>query len=134
MSDLAHRYGSPPRARRSLVVAGVALLAAVGLAWLVWVILVHGRPLVTSELVSFRAASEHTVSARVTVVRRDDSVRASCLLQALASDHSVVGERTFAVGATEATTATLDTSVRTERRATTVDLVGCTAEGQNQPR
>jgi hypothetical protein len=134
MTDLAHRYGSPPRARKALLVGVVAAIAVAGLVWLVWVILVHGRPQVTSELVSYQPPTEHSVSARVSVVRRASTVQASCVLQALAADHTVVGEHTFTVGPVAPRAATLERSVRTERKATTVDLVGCTAQGQNQPR
>jgi hypothetical protein len=115
------------------VVAGVVALAVVGLAWLLWVMLFHGRPLVTSEMVGFDVAGQHAASARFTVVRRDADVRASCLLRAFADDHSVVGELTVPV-TSGARTATRSATVRTERRATTVDLVGCTAPGQRQPR
>ena len=43
MSDLAARYGTPSRARRPVVVGLVVLVAVSGLAWLLWVISVHGR-------------------------------------------------------------------------------------------
>jgi hypothetical protein len=131
--DLTDRYGAPSRARRPLVVAGVALLAVVALGWVVWVALFHGRPEVTSALVGFDAGDQHAATARFTVVRRDTDVRASCLLRALAADHSVVGELTVPV-ASGAEVRTLSADVRTERQATTVELVGCTAPGQRQRR
>jgi hypothetical protein len=131
--DLAHRYGSPSPARRPLAIAAVSTLALVGLGWLLWVALFHGRPMVTSELVGFDIASQHAVTARFTVVRRDSDVHASCLLRAFADDHTVVGELRVPVAA-RSTTSTLSRTVRTERGATTVELVGCTAPGQNQPR
>ena len=131
--DLSQRYGAPSRRRRPAVVAGVALLALGALAWVAWVALFHGRPEVSSTLVGFDAAEQHAATARFTVVRRDRDVRASCLLRAIAADHSVVGELTVPVtsGPEERT---LSTTVRTERRATSVELVGCTAPGQKQRR
>ena len=131
--DLSERYGTPSRARRPLVIAGVAALALVGLAWLVWVMLFHGRPQVTSEMVGYDVAGQHATVARFTVVRRDAGVSASCLLRAYAADHSVVGELTVPVRSGP-TVSTLSARVRTEREATGVDLVGCTAPGQKQPR
>ena len=135
MSDLAQRYGSPHRLRRPLLVTVTALVAAVGLAWLVWAVAFHGRPEVTSQLVSFDvSAGEHQVSARITVVRRAADVKASCLLRAYAEDHAVVGEDNVTVGPGGPTTQTMDLTVRTERRATSLELVGCTSPGQPQPR
>jgi hypothetical protein len=114
-------------------VGGVVLLAVAGLAWLAWVVLFHGRPAVTSELVGFDVDGQHTVTAQYTVARRDADVRATCLLRAYAADHSVVGELTVPVSGSPAT-GTLSSDVRTEREATSVELDGCTAPGQNQAR
>jgi uncharacterized protein DUF4307 len=133
MTDLAARYGTPSRARRPVVVGVVVLLAVAGLAWLFWVISFHGRPQVTSEMVGYQVDGQHAVKARFTVVRRDADVPASCLLRAYADDHSVVGEVTVPVTGAQ-TNRSVSASVRTERRATTVDLVGCTAPGQKQAR
>ena len=47
---------------------------------------------------------------------------ASCLLRAIAEDHTTVGEVAF-----EPVDGRNEVSVRTERRATSVELVGCTA-------
>ena len=131
--DLAERYGSPSRTRRPLVIGVTVALALVGLAWLLWVLLFHGRPQVTSEMVGFDIDGQHAAVARFTVVRRETTVRATCLLRAYADDHSVVGELTVPVES-GAKVASLSSTVRTERRATTVDLVGCTAPGQRAPR
>ena len=131
--DLAERYGTRSRARRPLFVAGVALLAVAGLGWLLWVVLFHGRPQVTSEMVGYEVAGQHRTVAHFTVVRRAADVEASCLLRAFADDHSVVGELTVPV-TSGPLAATHSVAVRTERRATTVDVVGCTAPGQDQAR
>ncbi len=132
MSDLAERYGAPSATRRPLVVGAVAALALVALAWLAWVVLVQSRPQVTSQMIGYQVRGQHAVAATFTVSPRDAQVRASCLLRAFAADHAVVGERTVAV--TGSTQARLTRTVRTERAATTVDLVGCTAPGQRAPR
>src|SRR4051812_2634277 len=133
MSDLATRYGTQSRARRPVVVGLVVLVAVSGLAWLLWVISVHGRPQVTSEMVGFEVEGQHAVQARFTAVRRDADVTASCLLRASAEAHSVVGEDTVPVTGAR-TNRGVSASVRTERLATTVDLVGCPAPGQKQAR
>ena len=127
MSDLAHRYGSTHRTRRPLVIAVAAVVAAAGTVWLVWAILLHSSPPVQAQLVSYRTPAEHSIVARLPVARSADDVKASCLLRALAADHTVVGELSFTVGSSSPTTTTLERSVRTERRATTVELTGCSA-------
>ena len=131
--DLLERYGSPSRTGRTLVVAGTAVLAVLGLAWLVWVTVVHTRPLVSSKLVGFDVPGEHVATARFAVTRREPDVRASCLLRAYAEDHAIVGERSVRVAAGDRTRM-VDASLRTERRATAVEVVGCNAPGQQQRR
>ena len=132
MSVLAERYGAPARGRRPLVVGVAALLVAAGIAWLVWVVLFHGRPEVTSQMIGFDVRGQHATTATFTVARSGRDVQASCLLRAFADDHAGVGERTVPVGSGPAERR-LRATVRTERKATTVDLVGCTARGQRAP-
>lgn len=134
MTDLAERYGAPSVNRRKAVVAVVVLLAGAALAWLAWVMLVHGRPLVQSDLVGFDPVDDHEVSVRFAVVRRDEDVEASCLLRAVAADHTIVGELDVPVGPGGDTSQTVERSVRTERAATSVEVVGCTADGQPRRR
>ena len=122
--DLATRYGPPRRSRRPLVVALASVLLLVGVVWVGWVVLFHSRPEVTSQLVSYDIGGEHRASATWTVVRRDTDTRASCLLQALAGDHSIVGELTVPV-VSGPESGRLTSTLRTERRAATVQLLGC---------
>ncbi len=105
----------------------MSVLAAAAAVWLAWVVLFHGRPEVTSQMVGYHVHGEHSVTASYTVVRRDAGVRASCLLRALAEDHSVVGERTVPV-TSGPTAVQLRSSVRTERKAGSVQLVGCSTK------
>jgi Domain of unknown function (DUF4307) len=129
--DLAERYGAPSRVRRPLVIAVIAVLVAAAAAWLVWVTVYQDRPEVTSQLVGYQIHGQHDATATFTVVRRDAHVDASCLLRASASDHAVVGQLTVPV-TSGPLTAQVRSTMRTEREATTVDLVGCTT--RDQPR
>jgi hypothetical protein len=124
---------SPPAPwrRRALLAACVAVVAAF-LGWLVWTVLVHAAPPVDSELLSFEVVDEHAVLARVQVQLADDDVDATCLLRAFADDHTVVGELSFTPEPDSQDR--VDQTIRTERRATSVESVGCTAEGQARPR
>jgi len=133
--SLTERYGAPsPVARRALI-AVVVVVAAVFLGWLAWTMLEQGNPDATSDLVSFTVDDEHQVTARVDVRIDDQDVVASCLLRATAEDHTVVGELQFEVRATDLEGGTiLEREIRTERRATSVEAVGCTTDDQARPR
>jgi hypothetical protein len=133
VSDLAYRYGMPGRTNR--VVAGVLVGALVvgAMGFLGWTILFHGDPEVQSQVRAFDVASEHEVQAQLQVVRKNRSIEAVCRLQALAEDHAVVGEVTIPV-TDGPENQTLQLSIRTERRATTVTSSGCTTPDQPRPR
>ena len=126
--DLADRYGTTSPVRRRVLVGALAVLVAGSLAWLAWAVWFHATPTVQSELVTWTVVDDHEVGASVDVELEDDA-QASCLLRAIAADHTTVGEVAF-----EPVDGRNDVSVRTERLATSVELVGCTADGQPRPR
>ena len=134
--SLTERYGAPsPVARRALV-AVVVVVTAAFLGWLGWAAFFHGDPDVNSGLVTFDVPTEHRATARVEVRLDDEDVVATCLLRAFAEDdHTVVGELHFVVRAADLDDGTiLDRDIRTERRATSVEMVGCTTKDQQRPR
>jgi predicted phage tail protein len=126
---LSDRYAPPPAWRRPVTIWACVVVAVVFLTWLAWAAFVQATPKVSSQLNGFEVVDGHRVHAQIAVRLESSAVRPRCSVQALASDHSVVGEQTF-------TPASGDNSVtvRTDRRATTVDLIGCTAAGQNEAR
>jgi hypothetical protein len=129
---LAQRYGAPaPWRRRALVTASVALAVAF-LAWLAWSVYEHSTPQVTSELESFSVDDDHTVTAVLVVSLDSSDVKASCTLRAYAEDHTTVGELTFTPDPSQGRRQV--ETIRTERRATSVEKIGCTAPGQDRPR
>ncbi len=127
-TDLADRYGAPARWRRPVTVTLAVALAVVGLGWLGWTAWFHSTPAVTSDLVTFEVTSDYEVAARLDV-QLDDGVDASCRLRALAEDKTAVGELEFSPVA-----GTNEVVIRTERRATSVEKLGCTAPDQPRPR
>lgn len=127
-TDLSERYGAPAPWRRPALVTGIALLAAVFVGWVLWAAWSHGTPTVESELAAYDVAGEHAATA-VVEVALDDGADASCRVRALAEDHSIVGELAFTP-----TDGRNDVEVRTERRATSVELIGCTTPDQQRPR
>jgi hypothetical protein len=128
MTDLADRYGVPSPVRRRVVVVTIAAVAAAALAWLAWAAWFHASPAVESELTSYDVVDAGSASAVVTVALADDVV-ASCRIRAFAEDHTTVGELAF-----EPVDGRNVVTLRTERRATSVTLLGCTAPGQPRPR
>lgn len=127
-TDLADRYGAPARWRRPVTITLAVALAVVGLGWLGWTAWFHSTPAVTSDLVTFEVTSDYEVAARLDV-QLDDGVDASCRLRALAEDKTAVGELEFSPVA-----GTNEVVIRTERRATSVEKLGCTAPDQPRPR
>ena len=127
-TDLTDRYGAPSRWTRPVTIVVAVVLAVVGLGWLGWAAWFHGSPDVTSEVMTYDVVSDHQVDARVDVDLAE-GIQASCRVRAYAEDHTTVGEKTFVPqdGPNQV-------EIRTERRATSVEKVGCTAPGQTRPR
>jgi hypothetical protein len=135
----ADRYGAPARWVRPAIVTGVAVLAAAGLAWLLWAAFYHSNPQVASRLVSYDVVDTHHVDVTIEVDRAAE-VTATCHVLAEASDHAVVGDLTFRVRPESVndragrTTSTERLTIVTDREATTAVLQGCTTSEQQQPR
>ena len=129
---LRERYGTPSPWRRRGLVAFVAVVVLGFGGWLVWTTWIHANPQVDSELLRFEVQGEHATQATVAVRVSDgvDPTTARCLLRAYAEDHTTVGELPFTPSdGSGRYTETL----RTEREATSVELVGCTTPDQNNP-
>ena len=126
---LKERYAAAPAWRRRATIAAVAVVAVVALGWLLWAAYVESTPKVHSDLVGFRIVDGHSATARIDVHVASGTTGASCTVEAVAADHTVVGELQF-----RPTSGTNRVTIRTERIATSVDVPGCTADGQNRPR
>jgi hypothetical protein len=129
-TDLSDRYGAPAPWLRRVLVAVCVLVGAAFLGWLGWTAWSHSTPDVDSEIVGYHVVDEHAADATVEVRLADDDVVATCTLRAYAEDHTVVGELSFEPERSGRS----DRTVRTERRATSVELLGCTTSDQGRPR
>lgn len=119
---LRERYGAgrSPRTRLVWIVA-VATAAVLGLAWLGWTAWHHTATGIRGGLVAFTIDGERQTTARFQT-RVAEGVEGTCLLRAMAVDHFVVGEVTARV----TRSGTQSVPIRTERRASAVELVSCT--------
>ncbi|HWJ12038.1 MAG TPA: DUF4307 domain-containing protein [Nocardioides sp.] len=130
--SLARRYGAPSPGRRvaTLVLAGV--VAAGFLGWLLWAMLFHSNPEISSEEIGHEVLDDHTATIRVQIEIDDDIDEPECALRAISHDKAVVGETTFSPDPDQGPV--YEVEVRTERRATTVEWLGCKAPGQPRYR
>ena len=130
-SLLAERYGAPAPWRRPVLLAAIAVLVLVSGGWLAWTVWEQASPPVASGELTFTVVDDNTANARF-VVDLEDGVVATCTVRAYAEDHTLVGTVSFTPQPTTAGRVSQDVS--TDRRATSVELVGCTAPGQPRPR
>jgi hypothetical protein len=130
---LADRYGTASPARRRTVIIASGVIGVLALAWILWAAWSRGTPEVQSSLRSFEVVDAHTATADVVVSARSADVSASCLVRAIAADKSVVGELNFKIAGASGSTLR-EVKLRTEREATSVELIGCTTAEQSRPR
>lgn len=127
---MAQRYGAPAPWRRRAAVAGTVALAVVAGLLVAWAAWSHATPEARSELVGFTVTDQHEVVADVQVSLSERATGVQCVLRALAEDKVTVGEVVF----TPEESGRVEVPIRTERLATAVERVGCTADGQLRPR
>ena len=123
---MTERYGTHRPVRRVAMIVAVVLFGGVCLGWLAWAAWFQANPAIQAAVAAFDVKSGHRIDATVEVRLHDRDVKGSCLLRASAEDHSIVGEVNFPV-ASAATRYRKVFHVRTERLATTVEIVRCTA-------
>ncbi|WP_235738633.1 DUF4307 domain-containing protein [Nocardioides alcanivorans] len=122
--DLADRYGTRP-GRRPLVIGISIVIAAIAIVWVSWATWLQATPGVSSAINTWEVVDDHTVTV-VAKVRLDDDVDTPvCRVQALADDHTTVGELQFTPvdGINEQT-------ISTERGASSVNWIGCWSKDQ----
>jgi hypothetical protein len=90
-SDFSYedRYGVKPSQGWKLP---AAIIAIVGIIWILWAGLFHATPEFRTTLISFSVVSDEQVSIRYSVQRKDASTLATCTLQARDAQKNVVGE------------------------------------------
>ncbi|MBK9156930.1 MAG: DUF4307 domain-containing protein [Propionibacteriaceae bacterium] len=123
---LARRYPKPrwgPRAGAAVAVVCAAILVA----WVAWAGTHSANPPVAASVVTFNIASDTQAMARITVDRPDPAVAGTCHIVAQAATFERVGELTLDVPPGSQVLMSIDVTVKTFRRATTVFVDGCAA-------
>lgn len=116
----ADRYGPPPDPRRRRrVVAGLALLAAAGLALVVWLALGMSDAPVRWSPVGFSISGAESVDVTYDVTRTDPSAEVECRVEAQNAGHAQVGVVVVEVPAAAESTVRSTTTVRTSEPAVT---------------
>lgn len=130
--SLAARYGAPSRARRVGLLALAVTVAVAFLGWLAWAILFHANPEISSEEIGHEILDDHSATIRVRIEMDGDLEDPKCSLRAISHDKAVVGETTYVPDPDAGPVHEIE--VRTDRRATTVEWLGCKASGQPRYR
>ena len=129
MADAAERLRRrypKPRMSRPLLVSLISIGVLLAMTWLVWTALLHSRPVVAAEVVTLRIDSDTSVSATISVERRDPSKPVTCRVLAQAADFQPVGEQLVPVAASSDHLVNASVVLTTLRRATGVVVRGCT--------
>ncbi|MEQ6900511.1 DUF4307 domain-containing protein [Nocardioides sp. YIM 152588] len=130
--SLQQRYGAPSRGARLVVAVVGGVIVAALLVWLAWATMFNADPPVASQELTHDILDDHTATITVRLKYGDEPVDAACTIRAIAHDKTVVGEITVHPDPAEGPDHTYEVS--TDRRATTVEWLGCTAPGQPRPR
>jgi hypothetical protein len=106
-----------------VIVLAVVFVTALT-AWAVWAAWSSGNPAIDAKLTRYQVVDDHEIRVQVSARFRDARSDGTCLVRATAEDHSIVGERNLTAAELRAMAGTW-IPLRTERRATTADLVRC---------
>jgi hypothetical protein len=118
------RYGTPSRGRRLALTSAVVAVVALFLAWLGWAAWHHASTSVSGDITSFSVVSSHQIDVTIEV-QRPTGDRVVCTVEARASDHGLVAEQDVAIPAGQSGSVQVDTTIRTDREATTAAVTGC---------
>jgi hypothetical protein len=125
---MAQRYGTDRHRGRGLVLAVVGVLVAAFLAWVAWAAWFHSDPAIDASIVSYDVVGTHEMRVKVDAHFRDAEADGTCLVRAIAADHTVVGELNLSASDLREGKGSW-IPIRTERRATAAELVDCTDAG-----
>jgi hypothetical protein len=122
---LRRRYPKP-RIPRPLLVALISVGVVLALTWLIWTALRHSQPAAAAHVQSYQITSDTSVSVTISVQRQDPTVPVICWVLAQAADFQPVGEQQVPIAASSHQIVNVNLVLTTLRRATAVEIKGCT--------
>jgi hypothetical protein len=122
---LSRRYPKP-RMPRPLLVALISVAVVLALTWLIWTALRHSQPAAAAHVQSYQITSDTSVSVTISVQRQDPTVPVICWVLAQAADFQPVGEQQVPIAASSHQIVNVNLVLTTLRRATAVEIKGCT--------
>jgi Domain of unknown function (DUF4307) len=125
-AERLRRRDPKPRMPRPLLVGLITVGVVLALTWLVWTALLHSRPVVAAEVVTLRIDSDTSVSATISVERRDPAMPVTCRVLAQAADFQPIGEQLVPIASSSDHVVNASVTLTTLRRATAVVVRGCT--------
>ncbi len=103
-----------------------ALVALIGLPWLLWSAGFHSTPDIRHELIAFKAIDDRSIEITYLVERNIEDLPVTCTLVARDFDKNIVGEVTDEFKANEVPGRSVQTrTIPTRARAVNADVIGC---------
>jgi len=126
---LSERYGKHyvPKPRWKIP---AALLALIGIPWLLWSAGYHSQPSIRYELIAFEVIDPSKIEITYSLERNEPGIRVDCILVARDFDKNVVGEVTDRFAENKRASNVVRTRVIPTRiRAVNAGIVGCDRVG-----
>lgn len=122
---LAERYGKHFSKKITWQIPA-ALIALIGIPWLLWSAGYHSQPTIRHELIAFKVIDRSTIEITYLLERNDPELEVVCTLVARDFDKNVVGEVTDEFDANTAPSRQVRTrTIPTRTRAVNADVIGC---------
>ena len=103
-----------------------AIVALIGIPWLLWSAGYHSQPSIRHELIAFKVIDPTKVEITYLLERNDSNLQVVCTLVARDFEKNVVGEVTDEFEANDAPSRqTLTRAIPTRIRAVNADVIGC---------
>ena len=103
-----------------------ALLALIGIPWLLWSAGFHSTPAIRHELIAFKVIDERSIEITYLLERNESALPVICTLVARDFDKNVVGEVSDEFDSNEAPRRDVQTrTIPTRARAVNAAVIGC---------